>query len=87
VLPGSSLWRHRGVGFDHGNSTRHFDWNNEDDMDRHGSFIESVRRDDGQTLVEYAFILILVAILAIAALQAIGGSVADMLNQAAEMLL
>jgi Flp pilus assembly pilin Flp len=49
--------------------------------------MESVRRDDGQTLVEYAFILILVSILAIAALEAIGGSVAGMLDQAAEMLL
>jgi Flp pilus assembly pilin Flp len=49
--------------------------------------MESLRRDDGQTLVEYALILILVSILAIGALEAIGGSVAGMLDQAAEMLL
>jgi Flp pilus assembly pilin Flp len=62
-----------------------FNWNNEDDMDRNRSFMEPLRRDDGQTLVEYAFIL--VSILALAALQAIGGSVRGMLNQAAETLL
>jgi Flp pilus assembly pilin Flp len=51
------------------------------------SLFELVSRDDGQTLVEYAFILILVAVLTIGALEAIGGSVSQMLNDAADMFL
>jgi Flp pilus assembly pilin Flp len=50
------------------------------------SSIEFTRRDDGQTLVEYALILILVSILGIATLGAIGDNVVNMLNQAVEML-
>jgi pilus assembly protein Flp/PilA len=50
------------------------------------SLCEQITRDDGQTLVEYAFILVLVALLTIGALSAIGGSVSQMLNDAADML-
>jgi Flp pilus assembly pilin Flp len=43
----------------------------------------SWRRDEGQALVEYALILMLVALLAITALTSIGGSVTDFLNDIA----
>jgi pilus assembly protein Flp/PilA len=43
-------------------------------------------REEGQALVEYALILALVSIVAIGALTAIGGSVSQMLNNAADML-
>jgi len=39
-----------------------------------------LRDEEGQALVEYALILALIAVFAITALQALGGSVADTLN-------
>jgi Flp pilus assembly pilin Flp len=55
-------------------------------MGRFKHAIQLGMRDDGQTLVEYALILILVSILGIAALQTIGTSVSGMLSQAADLL-
>jgi pilus assembly protein Flp/PilA len=42
-----------------------------------------VRDEEGQALVEYALILALIAVFAIGALQALGGSVRDTLNSIA----
>jgi len=45
-----------------------------------------VRDEEGQALVEYALILALIAVFAIGALQALGGSVADTLNSIASAI-
>ena len=44
------------------------------------------RDEEGQALVEYALILALIAVFAIGALQALGGSVADTLNSIASAI-
>lgn len=41
-----------------------------------------LRDEEGQALVEYALILALIAVFAIGALQALGGSVADKIGRA-----
>ena len=43
-------------------------------------------REEGQGLVEYALILVLVSIVAIAALKALGGSISGILNTVANTL-
>ena len=43
-------------------------------------------REEGQGLVEYALILVLVSIVAIAALKALGGSITGILNTIANTL-
>ena len=49
--------------------------------------LAALRRDEeGQALVEYALILALIAVFAIGALQALGGSVADTLNSIASAI-
>jgi len=45
-----------------------------------------LRDEEGQALVEYALILALIAVFAIGALQALGGSVADTLNSIASAI-
>lgn len=37
-------------------------------------------REDGQTMVEYGFVLVAVALVAIGAFQAFGGRVSDLVN-------
>lgn len=37
-------------------------------------------REDGQTMVEYGFVLVTVALLALAAFQLFGGRVSDLVN-------
>jgi len=38
------------------------------------------KRDEGQTMVEYGFVLVAVALVAIGAFQAFGGRVSDLVN-------
>ena len=45
-----------------------------------------LRDEEGQALVEYALILALIAVFAIGALQALGWSVSDTLNQIASAI-
>jgi pilus assembly protein Flp/PilA len=45
-----------------------------------------MRDEEGQALVEYALILALIAVFAITALQALGGSVAGTLNSIASAI-
>jgi pilus assembly protein Flp/PilA len=45
-----------------------------------------LRDEEGQALVEYALILALIAVFAIGALQALGGSVSDTLNSIASAI-
>ena len=47
---------------------------------------DSWKREEGQGLVEYALILVLVSIVAIAALKALGGSITGILNTVADTL-
>ena len=47
---------------------------------------DSWKREEGQGLVEYALILVLVSIVAIAALKALGGSITGILNTIANTL-
>ena len=49
-------------------------------------FKRLLRREGGQTLSEYALILALIAIIAIAALTLLGGNILDILNQIAAAL-
>jgi pilus assembly protein Flp/PilA len=43
--------------------------------------VQDLREEEGQALVEYALILALIAVFAIAALKALGGSVSNVLQQ------
>ncbi|MBD3385132.1 Flp family type IVb pilin [candidate division KSB1 bacterium] len=45
-----------------------------------------VKRDEGQTLSEYALILILIAVVAIVAVTFLGGQITAVLNQIANAL-
>jgi pilus assembly protein Flp/PilA len=45
-----------------------------------------LRSDDGQGLIEYALVIALVAVVAIAALKLLGGKVNNTLNNAANQL-
>ena len=47
---------------------------------------DSWKREEGQGLVEYALILVLVSIVAITALKALGGSITGILNTVANTL-
>jgi pilus assembly protein Flp/PilA len=47
---------------------------------------DSWKREEGQGLVEYALILVLVSIVAIGALKALGGSISGILNTVANTL-
>ena len=47
---------------------------------------DSWKREEGQGLVEYALILVLVSIVAIGALKALGGSITGILNTVANTL-
>jgi len=47
---------------------------------------DSWKREEGQGLVEYALILVLVSIVAIGALKALGGSITGILNTIANTL-
>jgi pilus assembly protein Flp/PilA len=48
--------------------------------------VRNLREEEGQALVEYALILALIAVFAIAALQALGGSVASILQQISDSI-
>jgi pilus assembly protein Flp/PilA len=48
--------------------------------------VRNPREEEGQALVEYALILALIAVFAIAALQALGGSVASILQQISDSI-
>jgi pilus assembly protein Flp/PilA len=50
------------------------------------SLYAMLRSDDGQGLIEYALVIALVAVVAIAALKLLGGKVNNTLNNAANQL-
>jgi len=51
-----------------------------------GLWERGLTREEGQGLVEYALILVLVSIVAIGALKALGGSITQILNTVANTL-
>lgn len=48
--------------------------------------VQDLREEEGQALVEYALILALIAVFAIAALQALGTSVSNVLQQISDSI-
>jgi pilus assembly protein Flp/PilA len=48
--------------------------------------IARIRREEGQALVEYALILALVSVVAIAALEALGGNITTILQAIADLI-
>jgi len=50
------------------------------------SFVKSLRREEGQTLSEYALILVLIAVVAILAVTLLGNQISAVLNTIANAL-
>ncbi len=50
------------------------------------SLIKSVRREEGQTLSEYALILVLIAVVAIVAITLLGNQISAVINSIANAL-
>jgi pilus assembly protein Flp/PilA len=55
-------------------------------VDLHGRVTTALRREDGQGLVEYGLILMLVALAAIVGLEALGTDVSSMFKEIGEKL-
>lgn len=48
-----------------------------------GALLHALRREEGQDLAEYGLVIALIAVAAVVALTALGGSISDILNQIA----
>jgi pilus assembly protein Flp/PilA len=61
-------------------------WIQAEQYTRYASMRDSLEREEGQALVEYALILALIAVVTIAVLQAIGVNVSKILNKVSTSL-
>jgi len=55
-------------------------------MRKFKTFIQSFRREEGQTLSEYALILVLIAVVAIVAVALLGNQISAVINSIANAL-
>jgi Flp pilus assembly pilin Flp len=52
-------------------------------IDLHSRMIDTLRREEGQGLTEYALILVFVSVVAIVALKLLGNNITSVLNEVA----